>query len=132
MNPKNKKAPSLAVRVGQVATSIAGRDSGKPYIVVRVLDERFVLLADGDTRRIKNPKKKNVRHLIFHDYVIDEVAAGNRRISDKIIREGLSGITDDLLSKEEVKKDDHSEGVDESGAASSFKGEGKATEGEEG
>lgn len=50
-------------RLGQLVFSKAGRDVGRPFIVVGVYGDRFVLVADGDARRVASPKKKNVRHL---------------------------------------------------------------------
>ncbi|MEQ8235692.1 MAG: KOW domain-containing RNA-binding protein [Syntrophomonadaceae bacterium] len=49
--------------LGRVVISKSGRDLGKPFVVVRVINERYLSLSDGDLRKIENPKKKNVRHL---------------------------------------------------------------------
>jgi len=48
---------------GSVATSLAGRDKGRRFIVVGVLDEEYVLIADGRVRKIEKPKKKKLKHL---------------------------------------------------------------------
>lgn len=48
---------------GQLVRSRAGRDRGKHYVVLKVLDDRYVLLVDGKKRPLENPKKKNVVHL---------------------------------------------------------------------
>jgi len=50
-------------QVGQIALSIAGRDAGTKYLVIRVLDDRYVEVADGRKRPWNRPKKKNARHL---------------------------------------------------------------------
>jgi large subunit ribosomal protein L14e len=50
-------------QVGQIALSVAGRDVGTRYLVVRVLDDRHVEVVDGHKRVWTRPKKKNVRHL---------------------------------------------------------------------
>lgn len=49
--------------VGQFCISKQGRDKGKLYIVYEIVDEDYVLLLDGKYRKIKNPKKKNIKHL---------------------------------------------------------------------
>lgn len=49
---------------GQLAKSLQGRDKGKYYIVVSVEGNR-VSLADGKTRRLENPKIKNLKHVCF-------------------------------------------------------------------
>lgn len=36
---------------------------GKAFVVISVINERFLVICDGDIRKIENPKKKNIRHL---------------------------------------------------------------------
>ncbi|HEY8450448.1 MAG TPA: KOW domain-containing RNA-binding protein [Bacillota bacterium] len=62
------------LRPGQLVTSRAGRDKGKPFFVIRVLDERYVEVADGETRSGSRPKRKNVRHLQPHRWVHEGLA----------------------------------------------------------
>jgi ribosomal protein L14E/L6E/L27E len=56
---------------GQTVISKAGRDRGKVYVVYRVLDNRYVLVVDGSSRRVERPKKKNVRHLQLYTQLLD-------------------------------------------------------------
>lgn len=49
--------------VGQFCISKSGRDKGKIYVVYEIVDENYVLLVNGKDRFIKNPKRKNVKHL---------------------------------------------------------------------
>jgi len=51
--------------LGKVVISKSGRDMGKAFVVIGILNERFLLICDGDIRKIENPKKKNIRHLNF-------------------------------------------------------------------
>ena len=51
------------MRLGDVVYSKSGRDSGRYFAVVATEGEKFVRIADGDVRRLKNAKLKNVRHL---------------------------------------------------------------------
>ncbi len=51
------------MRPGDVVYSKSGRDSGRYFAVVATEGEKFVRIADGDVRRIRNAKLKNVRHL---------------------------------------------------------------------
>ena len=51
------------MRLGDVVYSKSGRDSGRYFAVVATEGEKFVRIADGDVRRIRNAKLKNVRHL---------------------------------------------------------------------
>ena len=48
---------------GRVVLSTQGHDAGRWYAVISVLDERNVLVADGDARSMAKPKKKQVKHL---------------------------------------------------------------------
>lgn len=61
-------------RLGEIVVSKAGRDTGKYYIVVGQENENYVKIADGDTRRIEAPKRKNVKHLYFTGDVMEELA----------------------------------------------------------
>ena len=51
------------MKPGDVVYSKSGRDGGRYFAVVAVEDERFVRIADGHIRRLKNAKRKNVIHL---------------------------------------------------------------------
>jgi large subunit ribosomal protein L14e len=48
---------------GTVVLSKAGRDAGRYFVVVGRVDDQYVLLADGDLRKLANPKKKKLKHL---------------------------------------------------------------------
>jgi len=48
---------------GRVVISTQGHDAGRWYAVLSVLDERNVLVADGETRKLAKPKKKQVKHI---------------------------------------------------------------------
>lgn len=51
------------MEIGDIVISLAGHDTGKPFIVVAKLNENFVLIADGKSRGVDNPKLKRKRHL---------------------------------------------------------------------
>lgn len=59
--------------VGRMVISKAGRDRGRPFVIVKVVNERFVLVADGDLRKVSNPKIKNIKHLMLTNRVVPEV-----------------------------------------------------------
>jgi len=62
------------VQVGQLVRSLAGRDQGRFYLIYDVLDEAFVRVIDGEKKRLKNPKKKNVKHLSFYSQMAVGIA----------------------------------------------------------
>ena len=49
--------------VGCFAVSKKGHDNGKVYIIKSVVDDKFVLVVDGENRPLERPKRKNIRHL---------------------------------------------------------------------
>lgn len=79
--------------LGQVVVSRAGRDTGRKFAVIKVVDEQFVLICDGDLRRIEKPKKKKVRHLEPTGETLEfleEKLKSNARISNSDIRKALA------------------------------------------
>lgn len=62
-------------RIGQIVEVLKGRDAGKLAVILSVLDERFVMIADGDKRKFDQPKKKNLLHLKLYDRISSEVAS---------------------------------------------------------
>ena len=81
------------VEVGSVVTSRAGRDAGRPFLVIRELNQEYVLIADGGLRTMDRPKKKKRRHLKptgRMDGQLRNKLMGGEQISDKEIRLSLS------------------------------------------
>ena len=68
--------------IGKVVLSKAGRDINHLYVVVRQIDNDYVLLANGDTKSIDMPKKKKIKHLIILED-IDEELLSLIRLCDK-------------------------------------------------
>ena len=52
-------------QVGDLVLSRQGRDHGRNFMVVEVIDENYVLIADGKLRPLEKPKKKKVKHLEY-------------------------------------------------------------------
>ena len=53
----------LPFEIGRVVQSRQGRDAGRCFVILQVVDDQFVLMADGLTRKLDHPKKKKVKHL---------------------------------------------------------------------
>ena len=53
----------LTMEPGRVVQSTQGRDAGRYFVVLQVVDDRHVLMADGQSRKIDHPKKKKMMHL---------------------------------------------------------------------
>jgi ribosomal protein L14E/L6E/L27E len=56
---------------GQVVKSRAGRDKGRIFLVLDIIDDENLLIVDGDLRKLDKPKKKKVKHLIVYNTVVD-------------------------------------------------------------
>ncbi len=61
----------MEIKKGSVVIAKAGRDKGKAFAVVEVIDPRTVLIADGKRRPLDRPKRKNVIHLQATSAVTD-------------------------------------------------------------
>lgn len=59
---------------GQVVRVLRGRDRGDYAVIVQVLDDRFVAIADGGKRKFDHAKRKNLLHLQLLNEVSPEVA----------------------------------------------------------
>ena len=53
----------LPFEIGRVVQSRQGRDAGRCFVILQVVDDQFVLMADGLTRKLDHPKKKKIKHL---------------------------------------------------------------------
>lgn len=51
--------------IGQIVEVTKGRETGQYAVIIGMLNERFVLLADGNKRKYDQPKKKNIQHIRF-------------------------------------------------------------------
>lgn len=55
---------------GSVVIADAGRDSGG-YFAVTDSDEKYCFIADGKSRKLSKPKRKNIKHIRATDSMID-------------------------------------------------------------
>lgn len=60
-------------QIGQIVKIVRGRDEGKHAVVIQIINNRYVLIADGDKRKFDLPKKKNLLHIKLLDDVSSEV-----------------------------------------------------------
>ena len=82
----------LTMIPGRVVLSTQGRDEGRYFVVLEVIDENFVLMADGLTRKVNHPKKKKVRHLRPKPILVevDGAKLPNKHLQDSDLRNALS------------------------------------------
>jgi ribosomal protein L14E/L6E/L27E len=78
--------------MGQLVTSVAGRDQMQVYLVVGVKNNKILLLVNGRERKMANPKQKNIRHV----NVLKSIAKGlaeklqsGMKVTDEEIRQAI-------------------------------------------
>ena len=86
---------SFPMEVGRVVLSKAGRDCGHVFVIVDVLDEDYVAIANGCQRKVDNPKKKKIKHLVAKPEILEEIREkifAKKRIFDSEVRNKLDAI----------------------------------------
>ena len=69
-----------------------GRDKNRLFVVIDIVDDQYVVIADGDLRKIEKPKTKKVKHLIKKHGVnqdIREKLEKNEKIDNIYLRREL-------------------------------------------
>jgi len=97
-----------AHELGRVVLSKQGHDKGNAFLVVGLLDETYVLIADGDSRKLAKPKKKQAKHLIPKPYVATEILdaiSKQAQTADSDIRKALKTYLNTSCSRPQDKED---------------------------
>lgn len=85
----------MIVVLGQIVVSRAGRDAGRKFVVVNVLDSNFAEIADGDLHRIEKPKKKRMKHLNITGHrseSLEKKLKSGSKITNAEIRKALAAL----------------------------------------
>lgn len=85
----------MSVDLGQIVVSRAGRDTGKRFVVVNLVDSLFVEISDGDLRRLEKPKKKKIKHLNITDdriETIEKKLKSDSKVTNAEIRKALADL----------------------------------------
>jgi large subunit ribosomal protein L14e len=61
-------------QIGQFVKVLRGKDEESYAVILAIVDDRFVMIADGHKRRFDQPKKKNVLHLELQPAISSEVS----------------------------------------------------------
>ena len=85
----------IPMELGRIVRTRAGRDKGRYFVVVGVLDEDYVHIVDGELRKLANPKRKKCKHLDptkdVHEGLRDKITQGTR-IFDAEVRSCLKNM----------------------------------------
>ncbi|MGJ9460389.1 KOW motif-containing protein [Oceanobacillus sp. CF4.6] len=96
---------------GQIVRIKQGRDAGQYAVVIAIVDDRFVLLADGEKRKTNRPKKKNLHHIETMDYVSPEVQNSlleTGRVTNGKLRFAITNFIGEVVT--DLKKGDQHDG----------------------
>ncbi|MGM8365594.1 KOW domain-containing RNA-binding protein [Virgibacillus sp. W0181] len=98
-------------QLGQIVRILQGRENGQYAIVIKVIDDRYVMLADGEKRKYDRPKKKNRHHIELVDYVSSEVQSSlleTGRVTNGKLRFAIAKFTNEVVT--DLKKGDQHDG----------------------
>lgn len=87
------------LNIGDIVYSKSGRDSGSYYLVLEVLDDKYVHIADGEIRKIDKPKRKKNIHLKQNGENLSKIAIKLKN-GDKVYNSELRSA---LRSYNEIK-----------------------------
>lgn len=87
-------------RLGQVVRITQGRDAGQYAVIIKIIDHRYVLLADGEKRKYHRPKKKNIQHIELIDYISPEIE--NSLLETDRVTNGKLRFTTNMFMNENV------------------------------
>ena len=75
----------MKLKTGSVVRASAGRDCGGVFAVT-ALQDKYCFIADGKSRKLSNPKRKNIKHICPTDSVIDLNDVTDKRLR-KLLKE---------------------------------------------
>lgn len=85
----------MELHAGDIVYSKAGRDKGRYFVVMSILDEQYVAICDGALRKVDRPKKKKRKHLASTQaaaqIVVQKLAEGVR-VTNPDLRKALDGL----------------------------------------
>ncbi|GAB3069686.1 KOW domain-containing RNA-binding protein [Virgibacillus ainsalahensis] len=97
--------------IGQVVRIMQGREAGQYAIVIKKVEDRYVLLADGEKRKYDRPKKKNLSHIESMDYISPEVQNSlleTGRVTNGKLRFAIAKFVNEVVT--DLKKGDQHDG----------------------
>ncbi|HHU52156.1 MAG TPA: hypothetical protein GXZ36_10095 [Firmicutes bacterium] len=89
------KMTVAGLRLGQLVTSIQGRDCGQNYIIIGFIGDYYLLVADGVRHKLDKAKKKNLKHVkvsLQVDRTIEAKLTAGQRVTDEEIHCALQNL----------------------------------------
>lgn len=84
--------------LGKIVYSKAGRDQGKVFVVVSILNDEYVYVCDGSLRPVEKPKRKKIKHLEFTNIIAEEIGSllmSDEKVTNAIIKRILQSYDND-------------------------------------
>ena len=88
-------------QIGQIVRITKGREQDQYAVIIKIINDRFVLLADGEKRKYDRPKKKNVNHIEETSYISSEVRKSlleTNRVSNGKLRFAIAKYADEVVT----------------------------------
>jgi len=81
----------ISIEAGRMVESRQGRDRGRCFVVLQVVDDQFVMMADGLTRKLDHQKKKKIKHLKAKPAMMEDLASrlSSHQLLDSDLRKAL-------------------------------------------
>ncbi len=89
------------VEIGRVAVSRSGRDQGRAFLIVEMLESPYVMIADGGLRRLAKPKRKKLKHLKLQPMVLENIQEKLKQGSKVFDAELRSALKNTMESQKE-------------------------------
>ena len=83
---------SSDLNVGQLVIASCGRDQVQAFFISKIVDEKYVLIVNGKSRKLDKPKLKKIKHLNISNFIDEEVRQSllkNDKITDSYLRAKL-------------------------------------------
>ncbi len=81
---------------GMLAYVRAGRDEGRAVIIKEIIDSDFVMIVDGEMRKLDSAKKKKIKHLKLspkQDFALQKAFQEGIIINDADVRKAIEKLT---------------------------------------
>ena len=81
----------MEIERGSIVKSMMGRDAGRIFVVMEVIDDEYLSLADGKVRPLERAKKKKKKHVQFFaqaqtSRVIEKLHRGDKVLNSELRR----------------------------------------------
>ena len=87
------------LRFGQLVFTIAGRDRNQFYLIVGMIDDYYIEIADGSKHPVARAKKKNLKHVKVKMLIakeIEEKLLKGEFIGDNHVSEAINRLKNEL------------------------------------